>query len=34
MIFQNPRTALNPIRRIGRQIEDVLRRHTPRCAPS
>jgi peptide/nickel transport system ATP-binding protein len=28
MIFQNPRTALNPIRRVGRQIEDVLREHT------
>lgn len=28
MIFQNPRTALNPIRRIGQQIEDVLRAHT------
>lgn len=28
MIFQNPRTALNPIRRIGLQIEDVLREHT------
>jgi peptide/nickel transport system ATP-binding protein len=28
MIFQRPRTALNPIRRIGRQIEDVLRAHT------
>ncbi len=28
MIFQSPRTALNPIRRVGRQIEDVLRRHT------
>src|SRR5476651_1181278 len=27
MIFQNPRTALNPIRKIGRQIEDVLRQH-------
>ena len=27
MIFQNPRAALNPIRKIGRQIEDVLRRH-------
>ncbi|MGH8648800.1 MAG: ABC transporter ATP-binding protein, partial [Burkholderiales bacterium] len=27
MIFQNPRTALNPIRRVGRQIEDVLRTH-------
>ena len=28
MIFQNPRAALNPIRRVGRQIEDVLLRHT------
>jgi len=27
MIFQNPRAALNPIRPIGRQIADVLRRH-------
>jgi peptide/nickel transport system ATP-binding protein len=27
MIFQSPRTALNPIRPIGQQIEDVLRRH-------
>ena len=27
MIFQNPRTALNPIRPVGRQLEDVLRRH-------
>ncbi len=27
MIFQNPRTALNPIRRIGKQIADVLLRH-------
>jgi peptide/nickel transport system ATP-binding protein len=27
MVFQSPRTALNPIRRVGRQIEDVLRRH-------
>jgi peptide/nickel transport system ATP-binding protein len=27
MIFQNPRAALNPIRPIGRQIEDVLIRH-------
>lgn len=27
MIFQNPRAALNPIRRVGRQIEDVLVRH-------
>jgi len=28
MIFQSPRTALNPIRRVGKQIEDVLLRHT------
>ncbi|MDN5003099.1 dipeptide ABC transporter ATP-binding protein [Bradyrhizobium sp. GCM10027634] len=27
MIFQNPRAALNPIRRVGDQIEDVLRTH-------
>lgn len=27
MIFQNPRAALNPIRKIGHQIEDVLKRH-------
>lgn len=29
MIFQSPRTALNPIRRVGHQIEDVLVRHGP-----
>jgi peptide/nickel transport system ATP-binding protein len=27
MIFQSPRTALNPIRPVGRQIVDVLLRH-------
>ncbi len=27
MIFQSPRTALNPIRTIGRQLEDVIYRH-------
>ena len=27
MIFQSPRTALNPIRKVGKQIEDVLREH-------
>ncbi len=27
MIFQSPRTALNPIRRVGLQIADVLLRH-------
>jgi len=29
MIFQNPRVALNPIRTVGKQIEDVLKRHAP-----
>ncbi len=28
MIFQNPKVALNPIRPVGQQIGDVLRRHT------
>ncbi|MBE9061715.1 ABC transporter ATP-binding protein [cf. Phormidesmis sp. LEGE 11477] len=28
MIFQSPRTALNPIRQVGKQIVDVLRCHT------
>ena len=27
MIFQSPRLALNPIRKIGKQIEDVLLQH-------
>jgi peptide/nickel transport system ATP-binding protein len=27
MIFQSPRLALNPIRKVGVQIEDVLRQH-------
>lgn len=27
MIFQNPRAALNPIRCVGQQVEDVLREH-------
>jgi oligopeptide/dipeptide ABC transporter ATP-binding protein len=27
MIFQNPRAALNPIRSVGQQIADVVRRH-------
>ncbi len=31
MIFQNPRVALNPIRPIGKQIEDVLREHADRA---
>jgi peptide/nickel transport system ATP-binding protein len=36
MIFQSPRTALNPIRSVGRQIADVLVRHgnvPPKSAP-
>lgn len=28
MIFQSPRTALNPIRKVGHQIADVLLEHT------
>src|SRR5262249_34731046 len=28
MVFQNPRAALNPIRKVGLQIEDVLRQHS------
>ncbi|MEM8731572.1 MAG: ABC transporter ATP-binding protein [Pseudomonadota bacterium] len=32
MIFQNPRAALNPIRKIGHQIEDVLRQHAQASA--
>src|ERR1041385_1460943 len=27
MIFQNPRAALNPIRKVGKQIEDVMLEH-------
>jgi peptide/nickel transport system ATP-binding protein len=33
MIFQNPRAALNPIRKVGRQIEDILLHHV-QAAPS
>jgi peptide/nickel transport system ATP-binding protein len=32
MIFQNPRAALNPIRKVGKQIEDVLLQHV-KAAP-
>jgi peptide/nickel transport system ATP-binding protein len=32
MVFQNARTALNPIRTVGRQLADVVRRHTARSA--
>ena len=34
MIFQSPRLALNPIRKIGRQIEDVLLQHAQWTAVS
>ena len=33
MIFQNPRAALNPIRKVGNQIEDVLLEHV-KAAPN
>jgi peptide/nickel transport system ATP-binding protein len=29
IVFQNPRTALNPIRPVGQQIADVIARHDP-----
>ncbi|QWG13768.1 ABC transporter ATP-binding protein [Bradyrhizobium sediminis] len=32
MIFQNPRAALNPIRKVGDQIGDVLRQHVQAAA--
>src|ERR1700724_2718195 len=28
MVFQNPRAALNPIRKVGHQIEDILKQHS------
>ncbi len=28
MIFQSPRSALNPIRKVGKQIEDIMRQHS------
>ncbi|MGY3341733.1 MULTISPECIES: dipeptide ABC transporter ATP-binding protein [unclassified Bradyrhizobium] len=34
MIFQNPRAALNPIRKVGAQIEDVLRTHVQQAMVS
>jgi peptide/nickel transport system ATP-binding protein len=34
MIFQNPRAALNPIRPVGKQIEDVLLRHNLATRPT
>ncbi|MBM3525789.1 MAG: ABC transporter ATP-binding protein [Alphaproteobacteria bacterium] len=32
IVFQNPRTALNPIRPVGQQIADVIARHDPGSA--
>jgi peptide/nickel transport system ATP-binding protein len=29
MIFQEPMTALNPTRRIGKQMVEVIRQHQP-----
>src|SRR4051812_20740304 len=34
VIFQNPRAALNPIRKVGDQIEDVLRTHVQQAMVS
>ena len=28
MVFQEPMTALNPVHRVGKQVDEVLRRHT------
>ncbi|GCL66170.1 ABC transporter ATP-binding protein [Pseudaquabacterium pictum] len=33
MVFQSPRTALNPIRTVGDQLQDVLRRHAAATSP-
>ncbi|MEH3087765.1 MAG: ABC transporter ATP-binding protein [Xylophilus ampelinus] len=33
MVFQEPMTALNPVHRVGRQVEEVLKLHTSLSAP-
>jgi peptide/nickel transport system ATP-binding protein len=34
MVFQDPMTSLNPLHTIGRQMDEVLRLHTPLDAPA
>ncbi|KAA8996909.1 ABC transporter ATP-binding protein [Affinibrenneria salicis] len=34
MVFQEPMTALNPVQRVGMQIDEVLRIHTRQPAPA
>ncbi len=34
MVFQEPMTSLNPVMRIGAQIEEAIRAHEPRSGPA